>query len=189
MTDRWPGSQDHPFWKIVSGTEKPPGGVSRLLNWTVEEAVLGSGEGTSRFEVSEDFVNSIGGIQGGFVTAMLDDSMLTALATLFEANERAPTLELKVIFLRPARPGSFTGEGRVVHRGRSIAFLEGKLRDAEGRLVATATATQKIILVSDGEPGLQASRQLGRLTSRSDSEVKPPGALAPGGFLRFRHLP
>lgn len=149
MTDRWPGSQDHLFWRIVSGAEKPPGGVSRLLNWTVEEAALGSGEGTSRFEVWEDFANSIGGIQGGFVTGMLDDTMLAALATTLEANERAPTLELKVSFLQPARPGSFTGEGRVVHRGRSIAFLEGKLRDAEGRLVATATATQRIIRVSE----------------------------------------
>lgn len=147
MKDRWPGSQDHPFWKIVSGTEPAPGAA--VVNWTVEDAAIGSGEGTSRFEVSDEFVNSLGAIRAGFVTEMLDYTLLAGLATVLEANERAPTLELKVSFLRQARPGSFMGDGRVVHRGRSIAFLEGKLRDAEGRLVATATSTNKIILASE----------------------------------------
>jgi uncharacterized protein (TIGR00369 family) len=148
MTNRWTGSPDHPYWKVVSGEEKPPP-ASAVLNWTVEKAALGSGDGTSRFEISEDFVNPIGGVQGGFLAAMLDDSMQTALLTLLEANEVAPTLELKTSFLRSARPGSFRGEGRVVHRGRSVAFLEGKLSDAEGRVVATATATATIMTVAN----------------------------------------
>ncbi len=76
---------------------------------------------------------------------MLDDSMNTALVTMLDADEVAPTLELKTSFLRPARPGRFSCEGRVVHRGRSAAFLEGVLTDSDARPVATATATATIV--------------------------------------------
>lgn len=48
------------------------------------------------------------------------------------------TLELKTSFLRPARPGKLYGEGRVVHRGREVVFLEGTLSEGEGRPLATA---------------------------------------------------
>ncbi len=57
----------------------------------------------------------------------------------------APTLELKVSFLRPAAPGRLVCTGRVVHRGGSIAFLAGELRNESGDLLATATATARII--------------------------------------------
>jgi uncharacterized protein (TIGR00369 family) len=53
----------------------------------------------------------------------------------------APTLELKVSFLRPARPGPLRGIGRVLRWGKTIAFTEGELYDPEGLLIAKATAT------------------------------------------------
>ncbi len=55
------------------------------------------------------------------------------MATL-DDGEFAPTLELKVSFLRPAAPGRMVGTGRVVHRGGSIAFLAGELKDHEGNV-------------------------------------------------------
>ena len=51
---------------------------------------------------------------------------------------------MKISFIRPAMPGTIFGNGRVVERGRSIAFLEGELRDAEGALLATGTSTFRI---------------------------------------------
>jgi hypothetical protein len=51
----------------------------------------------------------------------------------------------KVSFLRPAAPGRITVTGRVVHRGGSTAFLAGELRDETGDVLATATATVRII--------------------------------------------
>jgi uncharacterized protein (TIGR00369 family) len=53
----------------------------------------------------------------------------------------APTAEMKTSFLRPAMPGALRGVGRVVKWGRTIAFTEGELYDAEGRLLAKATGT------------------------------------------------
>ena len=47
-------------------------------------------------------------------------------------------------FLRPARPGRLTGRGRIVRRGRDVAFLAGELLDDSGQVVAAAVATAQI---------------------------------------------
>ena len=98
------------------------------------------------FTASEQFLNPAGVVQGGFITAMLDDTMGPAAVAQLGPGHFAPTLELKVSFLRPvgARAAS-CADGRVVHMGKSVAFLEGSLADEEGNLVATATATARVV--------------------------------------------
>ena len=96
------------------------------------------------FTASEMFLNPMGNVQGGFLAAMLDDTLGPALVATLEDGEFAPTLDLKVSFLRPAAPGRIAGTGRIVHRGGSIAFLAGELRDERGEILATATATARI---------------------------------------------
>ncbi|HEY1560992.1 MAG TPA: PaaI family thioesterase [Caulobacteraceae bacterium] len=80
-------------------------------------------------------------IQGGFLVGMLDEVMSTACVMVSGLTAAAPTLELKVSFLRPARPGPLRGIGRVLRWGKTIAFTEGELYDPEGLLIAKATAT------------------------------------------------
>jgi len=48
---------------------------------------------------------------------------------------------MKTTFFRPAMPGTLKGIGRVAKWGRTIAFTEGELYDADGRLLAKATGT------------------------------------------------
>jgi uncharacterized protein (TIGR00369 family) len=90
------------------------------------------------------------GQEGGFLAAMLDDTLGPALVATLPDGQFAPTLELKVSFLRPAAPGRITG--RVLHRGGSIAFLAGELRNEAGELLATATATARVIRPRQGSP-------------------------------------
>jgi acyl-coenzyme A thioesterase PaaI-like protein len=52
---------------------------------------------------------------------------------------------MQVRFLRPVRPGRITGMGRVVGRDGDLAELEASLVDADGNLIATATATARVI--------------------------------------------
>jgi uncharacterized protein (TIGR00369 family) len=75
---------------------------------------------------------------------MLDDTLGPALVATLGPGESAPTTDLHVQFLRPALPGRLVGRGRVVKRGRDIAFLAGELYDDEDAEVATATATAHI---------------------------------------------
>jgi uncharacterized protein (TIGR00369 family) len=128
----------------------PPAAVT--LGWRLSWIAPERGEIEVHFTAGEQFTNPMGNVQGGFLTAMLDETMGPALVATLAADEFAPTLELKVSFLRPARPGELTGHGRVVHRGGSIAFLAGELRGPDGEVVAAATATARIIRPRGG-PG------------------------------------
>jgi predicted PurR-regulated permease PerM len=50
-------------------------------------------------------------------------------------------------FLRPVRPGRISATGRIVHRDGDLAFLEATLADSAGAMIATATATARVISV------------------------------------------
>jgi uncharacterized protein (TIGR00369 family) len=76
---------------------------------------------------------------------MLYDTVGPALLATLEPSQFQSTLELNVNFLRPVRPGRVVGKGRVVHRAGDLAFLEASLLDAHGTLIATATATARVI--------------------------------------------
>jgi uncharacterized protein (TIGR00369 family) len=75
---------------------------------------------------------------------MLDDTLGPALVATLSDGEWAPTTDLHVQFLKPAKPGELRGSAQIVRRGRDMAFLAGELRDSKGDLVATATATAVI---------------------------------------------
>ncbi len=85
--------------------------------------------------------NPRGALQGGFVTAMLDEAMAIAGIVAGEMAFAVPTLELKTTFLRPCPAGPVEAEGRVIRWGKSAAFLEADLYDSEGRHVARASST------------------------------------------------
>ena len=70
-----------------------------------------------------------------------------ALLATLEPGQFISTLDLKATFLRPAYPGRIVGTGRVIHRDGDIAFLEASLTDSDGVLVATGTATARVIQI------------------------------------------
>ncbi len=97
------------------------------------------------FTIPLEFCHSGNVVQGGFVAAMLDATMAHAVFAHVENIIALPTLELKTNYLRPSLAGSFSVEGSIVHAGRSIVFLQGKLFDEQGELTATASSTAKSI--------------------------------------------
>ena len=76
----------------------PP--AAELLGW--EALSIEPGRVRVRYAAREAFYNPMGTVQGGFLAAMLDDAMGPALFTLLEEGQHAPTLEMKVSFVRPA---------------------------------------------------------------------------------------
>src|SRR5581483_6392636 len=63
-----------PFWDMIEGrVPMPP--VARLLGWTLVSVDPARGEIRVRFEAKPDFLNPAGTVQGGILTAMLDDTM------------------------------------------------------------------------------------------------------------------
>ncbi len=122
---------------VASGAPPPP--AAALLGW--QALLIEPGRVRVRYAADERFYNPHGCVQGGFIAAMLDDAMGPAGLTLLGPGEFAPTLEIKVTFLRPARAGTLIAEGRALHRTRRVLFVEGSLMTEDGTPVATATAT------------------------------------------------
>jgi uncharacterized protein (TIGR00369 family) len=88
-----------------------------------------------------EFCNPMGSVQGGFVAAILDDA--AALSVVVKSKERivVPTLEFKVSFFAAAKPGKLYAEGRCLKLGKRAAFMESKLYDPDGILLASMTTT------------------------------------------------
>jgi uncharacterized protein (TIGR00369 family) len=137
-------SREGPFWDVMEG-RKPPPPAAATLGFKLLEIDPERGTISVQFEAKPEFLNPLGVVQGGFVAAMLDDTLGPALVCTLPPGQFAPTVELKVNFIRPAPLGTLIGEGRVVARGGTIAFLAGELRTQQGELVATATATARIV--------------------------------------------
>jgi uncharacterized protein (TIGR00369 family) len=91
----------------------------------------------------ERFYNPLGVVHGGYATTMLDSACGCAVHASLAAHQTYTTLELKVAFHRAIRSdsGPVRAEGTVLSIGRRVAFAEGRLVDATGRLYASATST------------------------------------------------
>lgn len=139
-------SQDNFFWKMQRG-ELPPPNIGKTLNMEFVDIDTEQQSIKTRFTISEEFTNPAGNVQGGIIAAMLDDTMGPALAAVMEPGKFSPTLNLNVSFIKGALPGTFIGHGRVVNKGRSICYLSGELYDDKNKLIATATATAKVMSI------------------------------------------
>jgi uncharacterized protein (TIGR00369 family) len=134
---------------VIDGrTVPPPAAVA--LGWELLSVDPDAGTIEVAFTASEQFLNPVGVVQGGFLAAMLDDTLGPALVATLGKGQFAPTTDLHVQFLRPARPGRLVGRGRIVRRGKDIGFMSGELVDSSGALVATATATAQIRTMEAG---------------------------------------
>lgn len=134
--------KDSFFWKIADGRLPPPECAKTLgLKFLTIDGERGTIE--VEFQAKPEFLNPAGNVQGGFLAAMLDDTMGTALSATLDAGVFAPTVGLNVQFHRPAKLGPLIGKGRVAMRGREISHLSGELFQND-KIVATATATATV---------------------------------------------
>jgi uncharacterized protein (TIGR00369 family) len=100
-------------------------------------------EGTARleYEARPSMCHSGGVVQGGFVTGWIDAAMAHAAIAMMGPGITPMTLEIKVSFFAPTRPGRVIAEAWVEKRGRKTCFFEGRLIDSEGRVLAKASST------------------------------------------------
>jgi uncharacterized protein (TIGR00369 family) len=87
--------------------------------------------------------NPIGTVHGGYAATLLDSACGCAVHSALSATQGYTTLELKVAYHRPMtdKTGPVRAEGRVTSIGRRAAFAEATLKDAGGKLYASATST------------------------------------------------
>ncbi|SAL13562.1 phenylacetic acid degradation-related protein [Caballeronia turbans] len=87
--------------------------------------------------------NPIGTVHGGYAATLLDSACGCSVHSCLTATQAYTTLELKVAYHKALTrdTGLLRAEGRVLSIGRRAAFAEATLRDASGRLFASATST------------------------------------------------
>jgi len=122
-----------------------PSPSSKLLGWHLIDARPRDGWIRIGFDGKAAFCNPAGYVQGGILSAMLDDTMGPAVFVMTDGRLYTATISLTVNFLAPARPGPIIGEAEVVQLGKTVAFVAGRLTDEDGTLLATATANARLI--------------------------------------------
>ena len=125
---------------IIGGTlPQPP--IAELLGFHLIEAE----NGRATFEGLPEFrhYNPIGTVHAGFAATMLDSALGCAIFSTLLKGDAWTTLELKLNLVRPLTKdtGPVRTEGRIIHRGRTVATSEGDLKDRAGKLYAHATTT------------------------------------------------
>src|SRR4030095_13674705 len=95
-------------------------------------------------------------VHGGVLATVVDAAVGGALGTYGSAAAGGvdqATLDLNVTYIAAARGEAIFAEGKIIRRGRSVAFGETRVTDASGTLVAVGRATYMII-----QPRARSSR-------------------------------
>src|SRR5262245_54819509 len=115
------------------------------LGWHLIDARPDEGWIRMSFDGKRDFCNAAGYVQGGILSAMLDGAMGAVVFVTTDGKLYNPTISLTVNFLAPAKPGPIIVEAKVTQLGKSIAFVEGRLTADDGTLLATASASTRLV--------------------------------------------
>lgn len=104
-----------------------------------------SGHAVIRFQAQPTFTNRHGTVQGGFLAAMLDSATGVCALAKLPADLTVVTRSLDTRFVRPAAVGVITARARVMEQTERDMVVQAELIDAEGIIVADATARLRIL--------------------------------------------
>ena len=126
---------------MTTQSAQPPHDLNASLGLIRVVAIEAEGRATLEYAAGQHMCHSGGVVQGGFVTGWIDAAMAYAAIAMAGPDIVPMSLEIKVSFFAPARPGTVTARAWVERRGRSTCFFEGELLDASGKVLAKASST------------------------------------------------
>lgn len=125
----------------------------RHMGITLTKLRLGASE--IKVKVTKGLTQSAGFAHGGVATSLVDSAVGLALCTLLQPRESITTIELKVNFLAPAKPGLLKAKGWIIHKGKRTAVGESEVKDQRRKLIAKGLVTY-MILTDRQRPRLDA---------------------------------
>lgn len=105
--------------------------------------VVSTGEGTGilTMTIRPDMHNGVGWLQGGLLVALADEAMALAIYTRLADGEGIATISESTSFFKGLREGVVVAEGRVIRKGRRVAFCEAEVRTGdESRTLLSRTS-------------------------------------------------
>ncbi len=115
------------------------GPIAEALHISNRGAV--EGHAVYQLEVLPDILNPHGVLHGGAVYTMVDYSMGGAVVSVLPPEEICATIEIKISYLASVRGGVLTCDTNIIKRGRKVVFLESRVTDGAGKIVAAATGS------------------------------------------------
>lgn len=140
------GLSGREYLERIAAGDIPPPPIAVLLR--MQPVELGDGHAVFEGEPGEEHYNPIGQVHGGYAATILDSVLGCAVHTTLPQGGAYSTLTLEVKYTRPITrdTGRVRAEATVVHRGRTQAVAEARLRASDtGKVLATATSTLLII--------------------------------------------
>ena len=118
---------------------KKAGGTGKLFNFKLVSYQKDCLELEGEFP--EETLNPDGSVQGGMMTAMLDD--VTALLIIINSNATLypSSTNLHSHHHRPLFKGSVIAKANLVKMGKTIATVKGEIYNAQGKLATTLMHT------------------------------------------------
>jgi uncharacterized protein (TIGR00369 family) len=116
-----------------------------------EQVESGPGMSTWKMPVTPWLQSAPGTLTGGVLAFAADAPLGSALFTTLPPGTWVTTSELSVHFLRPPAPdcGAIITRARLIQAGRSQGLSESTIEDAEGHLLAHATARNMIVTLPE----------------------------------------
>ncbi len=100
------------------------------------------GKAVLKMQVRPDMHNGVGWLQGGILAAIADEAMALALYSMLSHNEGIATISESTSFIRGVKDGCIIARGRVIRKGRRVAFAESEVYAGtdEGIMLSRTTA-------------------------------------------------
>ena len=131
---------------------KRPAPAAAILGQEILDVDKAQGFVRVAYNATTSLSNRFGAIHGGMTAAMMDDAISLAAGLTIEWGQITPTLEMKVNYIAQGKPETrLIAEARTVRRGSTVIFLEADLKDAGGKLIATASSTVSIAQLKKAE--------------------------------------
>jgi uncharacterized protein (TIGR00369 family) len=93
--------------------------------------------------------NGVGWLQGGLLVALADEAMAIAVYSQLAEGEGIATISESTSFIKGTRDGIIWAEGRVIRKGRRVAFCEGEVwTGADKRTLLSRTSAAFAITIT-----------------------------------------
>lgn len=103
------------------------------------------GHAEAEIVIDERHHNPNGVSHGSVVFAMIDTSMGAAVMSLVPEGKVCATTDIHMRFVRSVTRGRLVADTQVVKPGRTLMYLESKVRDDAGQVVASATGAFMVL--------------------------------------------
>ena len=129
------------FIRAIMNGDHPPPSMALLLGFNIVEAE--QGRVVFAGEPSDNHLNPMGVVHGGYAATLLDSCMTCAVQSALKPGLSATTLDLNIHYTRATTPrsGLLRAEGKIVHIGKQLGTAEGRITDPQGRVLAHATTS------------------------------------------------